>query len=372
MTRSLGSMPETTDPTSYSVHLGRTDEITAEIDALADLLGGRVGLDGVLGDLDRRARRGFAPGLAARQAVTWDREDRRTTRWWPQGISTSADASDTETVGGRRVVVVSWYAKETEGEPPQGSRLTFLDLDTRRYRHVLLVTPSLAPDGSVHLEPLRVHAGGLVWCGPWLHVAATGRGFLTCHVDDLLHVPDDRASGDVSRLAVDGDRVSSFGYRYLLPVRFSHLAGTEEGHERLRYSCLSLDRGATPPELVVGEYGRGTKTRRLVRFALDADSLLPAAGEDGLSRPLVLDERGVRGTQGAAVARGDWFLTVSHGPRKPGSVYVGEPGAFRRRRWATPMGPEDITYWPSTDTLWSVTEHPRRRWVFAMRRSRLT
>ena len=55
----------------------------------------------------------------------------------------------------------------------------------------------------------------------------------------------------------------------------------------------------------------------------------------------------------------------------PGSVYVGRPGAWRRHRWAVPMGPEDLTYWPSTDGLWSLTEHPRRRWVFAMRRSRL-
>ena len=34
-------------------------------------------------------------------------------------------------------------------------------------------------------------------------------------------------------------------------------------------------------------------------------------------------------------------------------------------------GPEDIVYWPETDLLWSVSEHPGRRWVFAMNRSRL-
>ena len=274
---------------THGVHLTRGAENTAAIDALAGLLGGRVGLGAVLGDLDRRARRGFAPGLAARQALTWDREDRRTTRWWPQGISTSADASDSERVAGRRLVAVSWYAKPVGGDGGQGVRVTFLDLDTRRYRHVLLVTTSLGPDGSVRLEPLRVHAGGLVWCGPWLHVAATGRGFLTCHVDDVLRVPDERASGDGSRLAVEGDRVSSYGYRYLLPVRFEHRAGLSgrwsslsRPQQRLRYSCLSLDRSAAPPELVVGEYGRGDKTRRLARFALDPDNLLPAVDEDGL------------------------------------------------------------------------------------------
>jgi hypothetical protein len=33
-----------------------------------------------------------------------------------------------------------------------------------------------------------------------------------------------------------------------------------------------------------------------------------------------------------------------------------------------PIGPEDISYWPSTDLLWSLTEHPGRRWFFSMRR----
>ena len=65
-------------------------------------------------------------------------------------------------------------------------------------------------------------------------------------------------------------------------------------------------------------------------------------------------------------------MTTSHGPWKPGSVYVGEPGAWRRHRWAVPMGPEDLAYWPSRDELWSLSEHPRRRWVFSVRRSRLT
>ena len=48
---------------------------------------------------------------------------------------------------------------------------------------------------------------------------------------------------------------------------------------------------------------------------------------------------------------------------------VGEPGAFRHHKWAAPMGPEDISWDHDSDLLWSVTEHPRRRWVYAMRRS---
>ena len=344
------------------VHLTRTDEKTAEIDALAARLGGRVPLTGLLDDLDRRGRRTWLPARAVRRAWTFDAADRRDPRWWPQGITTSADASAEETVEGRRVVAVAWYAKDLPDDEGgnQGSRITFFDLGSRRYRHVLLVVPVLR-EGRVEVEPLRVHAGGIVWCGPYLHVAATAKGFFTCRVDDLLRVPRD------PRTESEGG-LSAFGYDYVLPVRFAYRADSDDGHERLRYSFLSLDRSADPPLIVAGEYARGKRSRRLARFSLDPETLLLAAGDDGLVRPLSLDE-GVAGMQGAVLARDRWHVTVSHGPWAFGSVYAGLPGALRQHRWATPMGPEDITYWPSTDELWSVSEHPRRRWIFSMKRS---
>jgi hypothetical protein len=302
-----------------------------------------------------------------RRAFTWDAADRRDPVWWPQGISTSADASETEDVAGRRLLVVTWYAKDG-----QGSRLTFVDLETRRYRHVLLVVPTLR-DGVLGLAPLEVHAGGLVWCGPYLHIAATGRGVMTCRVDDLLRVPDPPGgAGPGDGLGIVDGRLTAPGYRYLLPLRFAYRAAADEGHDRLRYSFLSLDRAVSPPELVVGEYGSSRQTRRLARFALDPDTAFLTEGEDGLSRPVVLDTEGPVRTQGAAIAAGCWFLTSSNGPWKLGTVYAGRPGEFRRFRWAAPMGPEDIAYWPSTDLLWSVTEHPRRRWVYAMPRTWFT
>ena len=292
---------------------------------------------------------------AVHRAYTFDRDDRRDRRWWPQGVTTSADASDEEEIAGRRIVAVAWYAKELPGdEVKQGSRITFFDLDSRRYRHVLLVVPVLR-DGRAGVEPLTVHAGGIVWYGPYLHVAATAKGFFTCRLDDLLRV--------------DGDEVAAYGHRYVLPVRFSYKAEADEGHERLRYSFISLDKGATPPEIVAGEYAYGSgRTRRLARFAIDPETLLLATTEDGVTRPSMLDE-GVGQMQGAVVARGRFHVTVSKGPWTFGSVYTGAPGAFRRHRWATPMGPEDIAYWPSTDELWSVSEWPRRRWIFSMKRS---
>jgi hypothetical protein len=341
------------------VHLSRTRENDAEIEALAALVGGRVGLRGVLSDLNRRGRQVhtrpfWPPGRAVHRAFTWDREDRRTTQWWPQGISSSADASVTEEFQGRRMLAVTWYAKDL-GEGSHGSRVTFVDRETRRYRHVLLVVPRIKKDAAPEVVPLRIHAGGLVWCGDHLHVAATSRGFMTFRLDDLMWVPD--------------GRLSTYGYRYVLPVRFAYQAAAEKGHRKLRYSFLSLDRSASPPHLVAGEYTSTERgSRRLVHYPLDPESLLLRADEDGISRPLRLEEKGVAHSQGVAVVGGRYYLSVSRGRYQSGSVHVGRPGAFRELRMATPMGPEDLSWWPSTDELWSVTEHPGRRWVFSMRR----
>ena len=358
---------------STGVHLRRTDENVREIDAMATLLGGMLGIDAVLDDLNRQARRTFLLGrYRLGQAVDWgfsfDARDRTDPVWWPQGISTSADASDTEDIGGRHVLAISWYAKDE-----RGVRITFVDLASLRYRHVLLVVPVLDQHGKLVLRPLRVHAGGIVWNGPYLHVAATARGLITCQVDDLMRIPDSRGHGAWDRLGLVGEQVASYGYRYVLPVRFSYRAYADDGVTKLRYSFLSLDRSEEQPAIVAGEYGQTGQTTRLARYHLEPDTLLLQTGEDGFSRPIAFDEAGVVRMQGASIVDGVHHVTVSHGPWKPGSVYVGTPGNpdnhWEEHRFATPMGPEDIAYWPSTDRFWSVSEHPHRRWVFSMKRS---
>ena len=333
------------------VHLQRTEENVREIDALAGLCP-RVGVAGVLGDLDRRARRTWAPGLRVRRALTWDRHDNGDRTWWPQGVTNSY-----RTEVSQDVLLVAWYSKAGEG-----SRVTVLDLASRRYRHVLLVEPTLSADGVPGVRPVRAHAGGIVWQAPYLHVAATRKGFLTFRLDDLLRVPEWEA---------DSPRVETLGYRYVLPVRFAYRAAAEEGVERLRFSFLSLDRSGAVPALVVGEYGRGKQTRRLARFPVDPATGLLEVGDDGCSRPVTLDEDGPYRAQGATFVDGRLTLTSSMGPWTPGTVWVGRYGDLRAHRWATPPGPEDICWWPDhggrPGRLWSVTEHPHRRWVFSMK-----
>ncbi|WP_210648946.1 hypothetical protein [Nocardioides sp. SYSU D00065] len=353
------------------VHLRRTDENVREIDALSALTGGATGLEALLADLKHEVRRAqVVPrilGRAVREAWRWDAYDDRDEQWYPQGISTSADSSDTEDVAGRRVVVTTWYSTGKDGIR-RGSRVTFVDLDSERYRHVLLVSPVFDEAGALTLRPMSIHAGGIVWAGPYLHIAATGRGFVTARVDDIMRVAGDDDHPD--RLGIEGTALHSFGHRYVLPVRSTYRALTDEGHQKLRYSFMSLDRRSQPPTLVAGEYALAADaTTRLARYPLDPATWQLAAGDDGYSRPLALDEGGVRQMQGAVIAAGRYHVTVSHGPWMPGTVYAGQPGSMRRRRWAVPMGPEDLSYWPSTDRLWSLTEHPRRRWIVSLDRA---
>jgi hypothetical protein len=135
-----------------SVHLVRGRDRSPENDALADATGGRVGLDGVLADLNRTARVVPAP-QAASYAFAWDEEDDRSRRWWPQGITSSSDASPEEQYGGRDVLVTTSYSKVIR-KLGKGSRISVVDVtdpDRVRYRHVLLVTAVLGDDGRVTL-----------------------------------------------------------------------------------------------------------------------------------------------------------------------------------------------------------------------------
>ncbi|MGB5934401.1 MAG: hypothetical protein WBG76_00845 [Ornithinimicrobium sp.] len=335
------------------VYLARTKDRRSSIADLTSRLGERVGIPGVLADLNRTAVAADPPGSAVRWGFTWNSQDNDSDLWWPQGITTSADATDVERVEDRSVLLTSWYCK---GGPTdrQGSRITVVDLETLRYRHVLIVQAVTSWWGGTRLKPLHIHAGGLVWAGDHFYLAGTRRGLFTCHADDIIKLEP-------------GDH--TFDYRYVLPVRFAYQAGTEMGHEALRYSFLSLHRGATPPELIAGEYGRDTMTTRVARYELDPQSLLLDGDDDGRSHPVFLDDRGVGHMQGATVVEDRFYVTASRGRRKDGHVYVGQPGDLARHEGVLPPGPEDITYWPSRDQLWSLSEYPQRRFVFAMDRS---
>lgn len=341
----------------HDLHLRRTEENTEEIGSLAQAHGGFAGLGAVVERLNRKGRRVRVPGRMVADGFTWNDADRTSPRWWPQGITTSADAFDKEDFDGRRLLITSWYSKTIDGEN-LGARLSVVDIDDLSYRHVLVVVPELSFDRMV-MRPLNVHAGGLVWCGPYLHIAGTRRGIFTCRIDDIIEVEPS---------------AESFGYRFVLPVTSSYDGIAGDDAHKLRYSFLSLDRSADPPQLVAGEYGMSKDTevtKRLIRYPLDAETLRLQSDEDGSSRPIWLDDGGVGHMQGATVVDGTYYVTTSRGRWRLGSLHVGNPGSFRRISRALPVGPEDITYWPSQRSFWSLSEYPRHRYVFAIRKDDL-
>lgn len=304
-----------------------------------------VGLDGVLGSLNRQARLGPVPGRRVEWGFSWEPRDVRTRRWWPQGITTAGEAGAGSAQAGRPVLLTSWYARGEDGSH-LATRISVVDLASLRYRHVLLVQPR--SDGT-GWRPLRVHAGGLAWSGDRLLVAATRRGLCVADLGGVLRV----------------QRPEDFhGHRFVLPVTAHLRADQGEGTEQLRYSFCSVERDPAGDLLHVGEYGRGEMSRRLVRFPLD-----PATGLPGPEAQLLGE--GPTTMQGVVVLEGRHHLTSSHGTRLPGTLHVGRVGTredrLRSHRAALPPGPEDLTWWPEQGLLWSLSEHPGARFVFAVR-----
>ena len=311
-----------------SIHLRRTDENVEDIRAAEEKFGRRVGIDGVLAQLNRQAVKASVPGQAVEWGFRWNDADGSSERWWPQGITTSADASDDEDIGGRRLLMTSWYSKTVDDEN-QGSRITIVDIDTLEYRHVLLVVPERTWRG-LQLEPLLVHAGG--WCGVGRTCTSRGRS-AECSP----------ASSTTSSGSTTPTRPSATA----TCCRWDRLLrGGERGSGADALLLPLAGPGCDPPHLVAGEYGRGQMTRRLVRYPLDPETYHLAAHEDGTSRPVWLDDCGLGHMQGAATVRDTYYVTASRGRYRLGKMYVGQPGSFRSVPRALPVGPEDITYWP--------------------------
>jgi hypothetical protein len=305
----------------------RTDP--ALLDAIA-VRHRRIGLDGLLRGEAGGARRGRwtrVPARAATAGFRWDRRDGRDRVWWPQGI-------DLRSVDGVRIVAVSWYAQPRTAAAA-GSRISFVQLrpgGEPRYWHVALVVP-VAEAGGVSLRPVTAHAGGIAWDGDLLYVASTLHGLRVFDVGDIF----------VTR----GDA------RAVLPQR-ERWAADEADADRLRFSFVSLDRSREPGSLLAGEYLRDDPAGRLVSLRLD-DAEAAISHGPGLVR-----------MQGATVVDDRWFVTTSEGIRTRGDLWVGGPTDLTRHRGVLPPGPEDIAHEPGTRILWSLSEHPGRRWVFAI------
>jgi hypothetical protein len=295
-----------------------------------------------------RALPGFVDGFR------FDRGDNTTCRSFPQGVTTSRDSSGAipGTYDGRRLVVVSWYSKNAcgGGTGTADSWVSLVDWDSHfpnRYRKVLLVKPGGTPSHP-KLDDLPIHAGGAVWYGNYLYVADAGMQVFDMR--RIYRLPHPRPS-------------QLHGYKYVLPA-VGRVTDVSSARTKIAWSTISLDR--RDGSLVVAEFTCPTKCHsssnvrpaRAARFPFVRGRTTFAA-HTRASQALALPWYYVNGV--ASHNRRWWFNT--HGQLK----YWTPSGGVTTHPWLRHS--ESISYAEDRtrpDLLWSATELPGRRNVFAV------
>jgi hypothetical protein len=304
--------------------------------------------------------------------------------WIPQGVTSAADAA-----AGRPSLLVSWY--DDAVEPKKGVRVSFLDPGTRRYRHVLLVYPTTNADGRPNYEIVGrpqggIHAGGIAWYGHYLYVADTYRGL---RVFDMRSILDLAASpngdtADKQRVGWASGKYRGFGYRYVMPQvdAWVNAAGPDNSDPGFfcspggapRFSSVAVDRSQASHALTTGTYCRSGDAGRVARWPLDAQTGRPVISGDGLVHATEAYRLARNQIQGAVSIDGTWYLSRSDGATTNGQLIVASPdaspvGSLRATETRPAgIGPEDLSYWPDQNRIWTVTEHAGRRMLYGVPR----
>lgn len=351
-------------PSASDIRLERSDTDPALLSALRDELG-TVSVATVLDSANRSARP-CSPAVKYHSAsFCWNSGDSSVTYWMPQGITTTGDAAASGQWEGREALLSSWY--DNDSGRNMGVRVSFADMadrSTPEYRHVLLVQPRW-DNGEPSFGPVNAHAGGIVWYGDQLYVANTYSGFRVFDMNDLMRV----SVGDNTAIGRQPDgRYMAHNYLYVLPQQAHYQPSTTGGEPRLRYSQVALDRTTSPDSLLVSEYGNPGGDTRLARFELDASSAHIAEDTDGYARADWAYTVGIRSMQGAVSVNGKYHIHRSNGASTRGDVFIWRPGNYATQHTgAVPIGPEDLSYWPQYGQIWSQTEYPGKRYVYASR-----
>ncbi|MER6990788.1 hypothetical protein ABT337_29445 [Saccharopolyspora hirsuta] len=318
--------------------------------------------------------------------------DNGTEEWYPQGITTVADAQDDQQWGTKQAILVSWYDKQTA--PVKGVRVSFLDMSTGNYQHVLLAYPYTNSNGNPSYEPVTtpqagdgssVHAGGIAWYGNYLYVVDTRRGI---RVFDMRYIFDIKSATngnvtDSTKMGRHDNTYYSYGYRYVMPqvAGYSNPGGLAtfppdykcNAGGPQKFSFLALDRSTTPDALTTGEYcadqGDVNLNGRVAQWPLDAATGLPKLDSDGMWRATAAHRLPKPRVQGALSTDGRWYLSSTGG----GTTGPGHLQAATGSGVLTTDGPEhdvaigveDLSFWPGQNDLWTVTEHPGKRIMYS-------
>jgi hypothetical protein len=337
-----------------------------------------VTMGAVADDANRTPVCDSAPSVTNRTAYyCWNAGDQDTTEWMPQGITTSSDALGEGTYDGKRINLVSWYDDAADGTA-KGVRISVSNLSASAsappYRHILLVEPS-GTTSSPSFTPVNVHAGGIMWYGNLLYVADTNGGFRVFDLNHLWEV----STGNPSAIGRQSDgSYQAFDYKYVLPQTAKFTDSTAGGYTQLKHSSVSLDRTSSPDSVIVTEYhdaleiANGAQVRT-IRVPIDYTNRYLKPASDGIIKATEAYRIDLEGVQGSAAINGEFFYTDSDGtdftdPNTEGDLYTwaAPSGSMVRHGDALTFGPEDLSYDPARDYLWTVSEHPGYRWVYAM------
>ncbi|MFA1546610.1 hypothetical protein [Actinomadura chokoriensis] len=342
--------------------------------------------------------------------------------WTPQGISTVADAQDDKYWGSAQPFVTTWYQQQhgtavgekckykkdgawAEQNCVKGVRISIVDPDTGKYAHVLLVYPFVNASGNASYMSLRtkqdvshgsLHAGGIAWYGNYLYVADTARGlrvFDMRYIFDLKEAGDKADLTDTTKIGRQDGKFYSHGYRYVMPEVAAYTNSVPRSTTQT-YQCLngsspntsfvSLDRTGND-HLITGEFcrlDRGDTNGRVATWPLNGDTGQPALNATCTSLSVACWRADsaytmpIDNVQGATRHDGKWFLNQSHGEAAgvlaPQDQPDGTTGVLKPLvpTYHTPIGPEDLSYWPGSDAnrsgLWSLSEHYGKRMVYVV------
>lgn len=331
--------------------------------------------------------------------------DNNTPEWIPQGVTTVADAQADQRWGSKKVILISWYHVDAINQV-KGSRITFLDPDTLKYRHVLLVYPFINDSGNPSYMSLRteqtaegnsLHVGGISWYGNYLYVADTNRGFRVFDMRRIFDLGAAAANGygnttDKTQIGRQNGVYYGHGYQFVMPEVAAWTYITKPQKCSGRYCCTvgggaktsftGLDR-SFDDHLTSGEYcssGQGTdRMGRVARWPLNSVSGEPLTN-DGLWKADGAYRLPISNIQGAVSYNEKWYLNRSQG-EKNGVLYVAkEPNSATgtlqiESAHRAGIGPEDLSYWPQPpqdrppfvdpSRLYTVTEHAHKRMIYA-------
>ncbi len=295
----------------------------------------------------------------------WDHQDATTGVWVPQGVTSVSDALRGERLsGGGRPILVSWH--------DQGStRVTFVNPDRHTYRHVLLVEPAVE-DGRVTYRDIDVHAGGIAWYGDELYVADTRHGL---RVFDLRQIFDlaRSAAGSTEHdgmVGLHGGKYYGHGFRYVMAQTGSwrYTGGSAgpkcRGTGPMRTSWLSLDRTASRPVLIAGEYCRPSAPQgRVVTWPLGG-----LTGDGDRVRPDWAGTLPADKIQGALRTHGQWWFTQNRGGERGLLLSTRRDGSgwARLTRRTISHGPEALTCYRGQHRIWTVAEHANKRALWGL------